>query len=166
MTLKDWLLPEFDHEMAITRRLLERVPDAAFDWKPHDKAFGLGSLATHIAVLPHWGLAILNHDKHDMPGTNGQSTPARATRADVLDLFDRHVAEVRRGLVNCNDADLAAPWTLTQSGRVVMSMPRASAFRSFLLSHVIHHRGQLSIYLRMQNVPLPPIYGPSADETM
>ncbi len=166
MTLKDWLLPEFDHEMAITRRLLDRIPEDAFAWKPHDKAYALGDLATHLARLPHWGTAILNYDKHDMGGRNGQAPSDQTTRAGVIDLFDRNVTEVRRGLVNCNEADLAAPWTLLEGGRVVMSMPRASAFRSFLLSHVIHHRGQLSIYLRMQNVPLPPIYGPSADETM
>jgi uncharacterized damage-inducible protein DinB len=166
MTLKDWLLPEFDHEMAITRRLLERVPEAAFDWKPHDRAFALGELATHLAKLPHWGTAILDRDRHDLRDGNGQPASCEATRAGVLALFDRNVTEVRRGLVNCNEADLQAPWTLAQGGRVVMSMPRASAFRSFLLSHVIHHRGQLAIYLRMQNVPLPPIYGPSADETM
>jgi len=166
MTLKDWLLPEFDYEMAITRRLLERVPDEAFAWKPHEKAFGLGDLATHLARLPHWGEAILNHDTHELKEGSGQAPAEEHCRAEVLELFDRHVTEVRRGLVNCNEADLAAPWTLTQSGRIVLSMPRASAFRSFLLSHVIHHRGQLTIYLRMQNVPRPPIYGPSADEPM
>ncbi len=165
MTLKDWLLPEFDHEMAITRRLLERIPESAFDWKPHDKAFALGDLATHLARLPHWGAAILNHDQHDMKGT-GQPPSDQRSLADVLQLFDQNVTEVRRGLVNCNEADLSTPWTLAENGRVVMSLPRAAAFRSFLLSHVIHHRGQLSVYLRMQNVPLPPIYGPSADETM
>ncbi len=166
MTLKDWLLPEFDHEMAITRRLLERVPEDAFAWKPHEKAFGLGELATHLARLPHWGTAILNCDKHELAEGNGQPADGRATRAEVLELFDRNVTEVRRGLVNCNEVDLAAPWTLTQGGRIVMSLPRASAFRSFLLSHVIHHRGQLTVYLRIHNVPLPPIYGPSADEPM
>lgn len=166
MTLKDWLLPEFDHEMAITRRLLERVPENAFAWKPHDKAFGLGELATHLARLPHWGAAILNCDRHELANNNGQQPSGHATRAEILELFDLNVAEVRRGLCNCNESDLASPWTLTQSGRIVMSLPRASAFRSFLLSHVIHHRGQLTVYLRMQNVPLPPIYGPSADEKM
>ena len=166
MTLKDWLLPEFDHEMAITRRLLERVPDDDLAWRPHEKAFDLGDLAVHLARLPHWGTAILNHDKHELAEGNGQPPAERHSRAEVIDLFDRNVAEVRRGLVNCNEADLVAPWTLKQGSRVVMSMPRASAFRSFLLSHVIHHRGQLAIYLRMRNVPVPPIYGPSADETM
>jgi uncharacterized damage-inducible protein DinB len=166
MTLKDWLLPEFDHEMAITRRLLERIPEHAFAWKPHEKAYGLGDLATHLARLPHWGTAILNCDKHELADKNGQPTGGQTSRAEVLDLFDRNVSEVRRGLVNCNEIDLVSPWTLLQSGRIVMSLPRASAFRSFLLSHVIHHRGQLTVYLRMQNVPLPPIYGPSADEPM
>lgn len=163
---RNFLLPEFDHEMAVTRTLLDRLPDAAFDWRPHERSFTLGGLATHLAQLPHWGTAILDRDAHDLGDGEGQRPIARATRAQVLELFDAHVREVRDRLTATTDAELAAPWTLRRGGHTIMSMPRYTAFRRFLIDHVIHHRGQLTVYLRLQNVPLPPIYGPSADETL
>jgi uncharacterized damage-inducible protein DinB len=163
MSARDALLAEFDHEMAMTRHLLERVPDGRLDWRPHEKSYALGGLATHLAQLPHWGTAILQHDFHDL----ADARPPRAARAstrEVLELFDQHVTEVRRALLDTSDAQLMAPWSLRKGEHLVLSIPRLSALRRFLLHHVIHHRGQLTVYLRMQEVPLPPLYGPTADE--
>lgn len=165
MTLRDTLLPEFDQEAAVTRRLLERVPDEAFAWQPHERSMSLGRLATHLAELVRWGNSILDKDSYDLVlPDRGERGHVEPSRVEVLQLFDRHVAEVRRNLAGRSDAELFAPWALRSGGRTVMTMPKVAALRRFLLNHLVHHRGQLSVYLRLQNVPLPPIYGPSADE--
>jgi uncharacterized damage-inducible protein DinB len=156
---------EFDHEMAATRLVLERLPDEAFAWTPHERSFSLGALATHLARLPHWGQQILEADSYDLAGATGRP-PANATRTEVLEMFDAHVREVRRSLAVHTDAALNATWTLKRGGHTVLSMPRLAALRRFLMHHVIHHRGQMTVYLRLQGVPVPPLYGPSADESM
>jgi uncharacterized damage-inducible protein DinB len=161
MTIKEWLLPEFDHEMALTRQVLERLPEDAFGWRPHEKSFHLGGLATHLAQIPRWGRWILQNDFYDLAGTI--RAEEQVSRAGVLDVFDGHVADVRRDLVACADAALQAPWALKRGSHVLMSLPRFAAFERFLLSHTIHHRGQMTVYLRLHNVPLPPLYGPTAD---
>lgn len=166
MTLKETVLSEFDDEVALTRRLLDRLPDAEFSWKPHERSMSLGGLATHLAQIPHWGTSILQHDGYDLEGGGAPPALEQRSRAEVLETFDRHSAEVRRTLVDRTDAELAAPWMLKSEGHLVMSLPRVSALRRFLLNHLVHHRGQLTVYLRLHNVPLPPIYGPSADEGM
>ena len=165
MREREAFIVEFDHEMAATRRVLERVPDDAFEWTPHERSFSLGGLASHLAQLPHWGSQILDAEMYDLAGATGQSTP-KGSRAEVLETFDRHVAEVRRALVAGSDAELAAPWTLKRGPHVVLTMPRIAALRRFLLHHVIHHRGQMTVYLRLREVPVPPLYGPTADERM
>ena len=159
------LLSEFDNEMAVTRRLIERAPQAAFAWTPHERSRTLGALVTHLAQIPHWGNAIITRDEYDLVlDAEGRGveydTPGLALLA-----FDGHVKTVRRGLAETTDAILRSPWMLKKNGHVVMSMPRLAALRSFLINHTIHHRGQLSVYLRLQNVSLPPIYGPTADES-
>jgi uncharacterized damage-inducible protein DinB len=161
----EWLLVEFDHEMAVTRRLLDRVPEPLLAWKPHEKSFSLGGLAMHLARLPHWGTEILERDAYDV-GIEKAPKPEPASLAEVLSAFDRNVAEVRRALSTRSDAELRDTWTMRKGAQVVLSMPKVSALRRFLLHHVIHHRGQLTVYLRLQNVALPPIYGPSADERL
>ena len=165
MRERDAFIVEFDHEMAATRRVLERVPDDAFEWTPHERSFSLGGLASHLAQLPHWGNQILDAEMYDLAGATGRSAP-KSSRAEVLETFDRHVGEVRRALVAGSDAELAAPWTLKRGAHVVLSMPRIAALRRFLLHHVIHHRGQMTVYLRLRDVPGPPLYGPTADERM
>lgn len=165
MRERDAFIVEFDHEMAATRRVLERVPEDAFDWTPHERSFSLGGLASHLAQLPHWGRQILDDESYDLAGATGRSAP-KASRAEVLDTFDQHVSDVRRALVTGSDAELAAPWTLKRGTHIVLSMPRIAALRRFLLHHVIHHRGQLTVYLRLRDVPVPPLYGPTADERM
>jgi uncharacterized damage-inducible protein DinB len=167
MTIREELLPEFDAEMAATRRMLERLPDDAFDWAPHEKSFTLGGLATHLAQIPHWGRAILERESYDMAGPDGNSRATlKRTRDEVLATFDEHVGAVRTALATRSEAELLAPWSLTRGEHVVMTMPRIVAVRRFLVNHAIHHRGQLSVYLRLRNVPLPPTYGPTADAGM
>ena len=164
MKLCESLLPEFDHEMALTRAVLARVPEPAFAWRPHELSFTMQALACHLARVPHWGTSILRRDSHDL-ATPATPRELPASLAAILELFDRHVAEVRRVLLDTSDGELLAPWALKRGQDTLMSMPRVAAIRRFLLYHVVHHRGQLTVYLRLQNVPLPPIYGPSADET-
>jgi uncharacterized damage-inducible protein DinB len=158
----DALLSEFDHEMTVTRKLLERVPEDRFEWKPHPKSYSLGQLAQHVATIPMWGAMTLNEPEIDLSGFPPRD-PLR-TRADVLALFDGNVATTRAALVGKNDVELKAPWALKRDGHVIFSMPKQGVWRSFVMSHLIHHRAQLGVYLRMQDVPLPSTYGPSADE--
>lgn len=166
MTLRQALLAEFDDEMAVTRRVLERVPDSALAWKPHDRTMSLGELATHLSKIPHWGASILQHDGYDLEHAESQEPARIGSRAEIVSTFDRHAAEARRTLVEKTDAELSAPWNLTTTGGVIMSLPRLTALRRFLFNHLVHHRGQLTVYLRMHDVPLPPLYGPTADERM
>ena len=161
MALVDALLPEFDHEMTTTRKLLERIPEERMDWKPHPKSMSLGQLATHVATIPMWGRVTLDQEEFD---AGGPPAAPLAKRADLLDMFDRHVAGTRKALTGRTDGELMVPWTLKNNGHTVFSMPRAAVWRSFVMSHIVHHRAQLGVYLRMQDVPLPSIYGPSADE--
>lgn len=164
MAPHNFLLPEFDHEMAVTRRLMERLPDDAFDWRPHSRSFSLAELATHIAMLPKWGRSILDRAGYDLSDSDGTRPAACASRSAVLDALDTNVSEVRDRLAGMVSAEFETPWTLRRGTQILMEMPRYAAFRRFLLDHMIHHRGQLSVYLRLRDVPLPPLYGPSADE--
>ena len=165
MAIKDALLPEFDHEMATTRRLLERLPEAEFAWKPHDRSMALGQLAGHIANLPQWCSATLASTVFDLDALPDDARPQLpASRAAVLEEFDGKVAAARNRLTSTTDAEFMTPWTLKKGGQEVFTLPRISAIRSFVMNHLIHHRGQLSVYLRLKDVPLPSIYGPTADE--
>jgi uncharacterized damage-inducible protein DinB len=162
MSAVEALLSEFDHEMTVTRKLLERVPEDRFEWKPHPKSYSLGQLAQHLATIPMWGIVTLNDTEIDI-GASQPPTQLR-TRADLLALFDGYVASARTALVSKSDVELKAPWALKRDGHVIFSMPKHGVWRSFVMSHLIHHRAQLGVYLRMQDVPLPSTYGPSADE--
>ncbi len=163
MSERDSLLPEFDQETAATRRVLERVPAAALEWRPHPKSFCMGELATHLARLPHWGTLILKQDGYDLAtsGRRGQALPDVQT---VLETFDANVREVRAALVEMTDGQLLQPWSLRRGDKVLMSVPKVFAVRGFVVRHLVHHRGQMTVYLRMNDVPLPPLYGPTADE--
>jgi uncharacterized damage-inducible protein DinB len=162
MAIKDGILAEFDHEMATTRKLLERLPDDKLAWRPHDKSMSLGGLATHLSNLPNWGATILNDLGFDLAeaSPNVEEQPSRAA---VLAAFDTSTRKTRAAL-DKTDAELMAPWSLRRGGQEVFTLPRVAAFRTFVLYHVVHHRGQLSVYLRLNDVPVPSIYGPSADE--
>jgi uncharacterized damage-inducible protein DinB len=162
MPMVDALLPEFDHEMTTTRKLLERVPDDRLAWKPHAKSMSIGGLATHLSNLPWWGQVTLKDTEFDLATFPNQADAT--SRAQILETFDRHVAATRALLTGKSDAELMVPWALKRAGQTIFSQPKASVWRSFVLSHVVHHRGQLSVYLRLLDVPVPSIYGPSADE--
>ncbi len=162
MALVDALLPEFDHEMATTRKLLERLPEQHLGWKPHERSMTLSRLATHLAELPGWAKHIICEDELDL---TGPYTPREErTVGAILLEFDTGIAEVRRLIAAKSDGELLSPWTFKVGGKVMFTMPRAAVMRAMLFNHLIHHRGQLSVYLRLQNVPVPAIYGPSADE--
>lgn len=162
MPLVDALLPEFDHEMTVTRKLLERVPEERFDWTPHQKSMTLGALAQHVATLPMWAVMTLSQSELELDGQT--PLPPPATRAELLSAFDHHVTAARAALAGKSDGELMAPWALKREGQTIFSMPKAAVWRSFVMNHLVHHRGQLSVYLRMNDLPVPSIYGPSADE--
>jgi uncharacterized damage-inducible protein DinB len=164
MAIKDGLLADFDHEMGTTRRLLERLPDDKLSWKPHAKSMSLGGLATHLSNIPRWGETILSDAAFDLAAAP-PNLAEKTSRADILDTFEQTCRRTR-ALMDKTDAEYQALWTLKRGGHQVFSVPRVAAFRSFVLHHVIHHRGQLSVYLRLNEVPVPAIYGPSADEGM
>lgn len=161
--LIDALLPEFDREMGLTRRVLERVPDAQFDWRPHPTSRTLGELAEHLTEMPHWTTAAMTLDAFDAATDMPAHAPA-TTRAAVLDRFDKNLKAARPSLVAKTDAEFNAPWKLKANGKEVFTMPKAAVMRNFVLNHMIHHRGQLVVYLRMLGAPVPSIYGPSGDE--
>jgi len=165
MALKDAFLPEYDHEMGTTRRLLERVPQADLAWKPHDKSFSLGQLAGHIANIPRWVEATFDVTEFDVASLGDDARPKQPVSvAAILETFDGNVKKGRQKIDAQIDAAMFVQWTLMQGDQEVLTMPRVAVLRSFIMNHLIHHRGQLSVYLRLRNVPVPAIYGPSADE--
>jgi uncharacterized damage-inducible protein DinB len=166
MAINQSLLGEFDHEMASTRKSLERVPDGKFDWKPHTKSMTMGALATHIASIPHWGKLTLDTPSFDVNPPGGQQVrqPELKNKAEVLAFFDKSVPEARAAIANATDQSLMSPWSLLNGGKAVFTMPRVGVLRSMIMNHMIHHRAQLGVYLRLNDVPVPSIYGPSADE--
>ena len=165
MAIKDALLPEFDHEMATTRRVLERVPDTEFDWKPHEKSMTLGRLAAHIANIPYWCSVTLETTVFELDSLPPDTQRKLAeTQSELVKEFDGKVRAARTLIAAATDAEFLAPWTLKKGGQEMFAMPRISAVRGFVMNHLIHHRGQLTVYLRLKNVPIPPIYGPTADE--
>jgi uncharacterized damage-inducible protein DinB len=166
MPLSDILLPDFDQEMAATRKTLERVPDGKFDWKPHVKSMAMGRLAQHLATIPHWGFMTITQDSLDLaPGGVPVPQPAQVgTTAEILAMFDKNVAGTRASIAGVSDDDLRKTWSLLMNGKVLLSMPRIACLRAFVMYHNVHHRAQLGVYLRLNDVPVPSIYGPSADE--
>jgi uncharacterized damage-inducible protein DinB len=161
MRLADSLLMEFDQEAQTTKRVLERIPDDRLAWRPHPKSFSLGQLALHIASGPGQIVAAVAQDTAEVPNF---AQPEAKSRQEVLEAFSQSMASARASLKNMDDSRLMSEWTLTRNGKTLMSIPRIGFLRSILLNHTYHHRGQLSVYLRILDVPVPSIYGPSADE--
>jgi uncharacterized damage-inducible protein DinB len=162
MAIKDALLPEFDHEMATSRTVIERVPENKFDYKPHDRSMTMGALASHIADMPTWAFVGITQDCLDLSG--GFKPFQAASTAELLEAFDKNVVLARGAIAAASDETLMKNWTLKKGGVTLMTMPKIAVVRSFVMNHVIHHRGQLSVYLRLNDIPVPSIYGPSADE--
>jgi uncharacterized damage-inducible protein DinB len=166
MGMSQALLPEFDHEMQNTRKVLERVPEGKPDYRPHPKSMAMARLAAHVAEIPRWAGMTLSTESLDInpPGQPPRTPSMMTSRQELLAGFDRVVAESRAAIAGASDAELVKPWTLLAGGRTVLTMPKAAVLRSFVLSHLIHHRAQLGVYLRLNDVAVPSIYGPSADE--
>ena len=160
MTISATLLPEFDQEMTTTRRLLERVPSDKAKWKPHEKSFSLGHLAQLVSWMPGWITNTLRETELNLAGAPRYSYETTDT---LVALFDKNVNEAREAIAASKDADYTVNWSLKFGDRVVMTQPRGTVVRTHI-NHLIHHRGQLTVYLRLVDVPLPSIYGPTADE--
>jgi uncharacterized damage-inducible protein DinB len=160
MSIADRLLPELDQEMATTRRLLERVPSDKGQWKPHPKSFSLGHLTQLVATMPGWLTRMVRDPEIDLGKGAGYSYESTAS---LLDKFDKHVHEAREAIASAKDSTFDEPWSLKMNGQVLFTQPRGDAVRG-TINHLIHHRGQLTVYLRLVDVPIPSIYGPTADE--
>ena len=166
MPINQALLGEFDYEMKGTRKALERVPENKFDWAPHAKSMKFGRLAQHIAQIPGWIKETIERDSFDVaPGGQPPAPEPLHTTQELLTLFEKNVAAARKALAEAtDDAHFMKTWTLLANGGPIFSMPRVQVLRGFVMNHMIHHRGQLTVYLRLNNVPVPSLYGPSADE--
>jgi uncharacterized damage-inducible protein DinB len=166
MSISEALLPEFDQEMANTRRTLERVPDDKFDWKPHEKSMLMGHLAIHIATMPGWAAHTIDGDSLDIAPPDGPpfEMPKVNSREELLELFDKNAATARAAIEGASDEHLLKPWSLLSGGQTILTLPRIAVIRTFVMNHGVHHRAQLGVYLRLNDVPVPAIFGPSADE--
>ncbi len=166
MSYAETILPEFDQEMANTRKALERIPEDKLDWRPHPKSHTIGWNANHLADLPGWAVAILTQPSFDFAPVGGEryQSPTLTSRSEILDLFDRNVAAVRAAIAEVRDEEVGRPWSLLSGGQPIFTLPRAAVMRTFVLSHIIHHRAVLCVYLRLNDVPVPGMYGPSGDE--
>jgi uncharacterized damage-inducible protein DinB len=167
MTIGKSFLGELDQEAATTRRLLERVPMDKQSWKPHKKSTAMGPLANHIVQLFGFMQLVLTSPEFSFtPGDPNAVPPEIKSNKELLDRFDANVKAMRDGLAAADDATMQQAWTLRSGDTVIFSLPRAAVVRIMILNHVIHHRGQLSVYLRLNDVPVPSMYGPSADEPL
>ncbi len=158
------LLQEFDQEMAGTRKTLANLPDGKMAWRPHPKSFPMGTLARHVADLPNWATETITKDSIEIGDFPGYPPPEENTREALLALFDKNLAEARKQLEGVSDETLMQPWSLMVHGHKAFTMPKIAVLRSFVMNHMIHHRAQLGVYLRMNDCPVPGLYGPSADE--
>lgn len=166
MSISQMLLPEFDQEMANTRKTLERVPEDKFGWKPHEKSGTLGWLAGHIATMPGWATTTINTDQLDYAPVGGPAyvPPKMDTRKELLAVFDKQCAEARAALASASDQEMMKPWTLLAGGKTIFTLPKIAVLRGVVMNHLIHHRAQLTVYFRLLDIPVPALYGPSADE--
>ncbi|MCH9651979.1 MAG: DinB family protein [Deltaproteobacteria bacterium] len=166
MSMSQIFLSEFDHEMANTRKTLERIPDDKLNWKPHEKSWSVGELGTHVANLPSWTVYTLEQESLDVapPGEEPYREEQATSGGELVERFDKNVAAARAAIEGASDEDFSVAWTLLAGGKELFTMPRAAVIRSMILNHLIHHRAQLGVYLRLNDLPVPALYGPSADE--
>ena len=163
MQIIELLLPEFDREMGLARRVLERAPEGQFAYRPHPRSMSLGELAGHVAHLPYWATETMRGAEFAMTRSEARRD-APESRTVLLNEFDGHVSCARRLLAGASDAELLVPWSLKVDGDVLFTMPRVTVLRGFVMNHLVHHRGQLTVYLRLLGTPVPSLYGPSGDE--
>lgn len=166
MPINQSLLPELEMELASTRKCIERVPEAMLGFKPHERSYSAGDLVGHLVQLPLWGVMTFDRAELDIEPAGGPAytRPPATSIADELTLFDKHRAQLKDMLAQTSDAAMMSPWTLLKGGQAVMTLPKIAVYRTFVMNHMIHHRGQLTVYLRLMGVPVPALYGPSADE--
>lgn len=166
MSQSQAILPEFDLEMANTRKVLERIPDDKLNWRAHEKSNTIGWVGMHLAEIPTWADLTLNHDSLDVapPGGEPYRTAAPQSRQEILARFDKNVAAARAAIAAAPDEQFMKPWSLLKGGETIFTLPRGAVLRSFVLNHAIHHRAHLCVYLRLNGIPVPALYGPSADE--
>jgi uncharacterized damage-inducible protein DinB len=166
MPYSEAALPEFDHEMASTRKVLERIPDDKLDWQAHPKSHTIGWNANHLADLPNWLVVTLTAPSLDIAPVDGPryQIPNRTSREEILELFDRNVASARKAIAEATDEEMGHPWSLLRAGQPIFTLPRSAVVRSMVLNHIIHHRAILCVYLRLNDIPVPGMYGPSGDE--
>lgn len=166
MSLAELLLPEFEQEMAGTRKVLERIPEDKLELKAHPKSASIGWVANHLAEIPGWVAGTVTSESWDInpPGGEPYQSPTLTSRAEILKLFDQNVAEAKEGLKTVSDEELSKSWSLLAGGQPLFTLPKYGVIRSFVLNHTIHHRGHLCVYLRLNELPVPGLYGPSADE--
>jgi len=162
-TLKELEFGDLERELAVTRKVLERLPEQHYQWKPHEKSMSLGQLALHVALLPDWIRVAIAQDELDA-ATAPRPPSTLENRAQLLEMFDRHVAALRQAVERFDAATFNRPWTMRRGQQVVVSKPRAMVYRIWSLNHLIHHRAQLCLYLRLLNVPVPTVYFNTADD--
>jgi uncharacterized damage-inducible protein DinB len=165
MAIKDAFIAELKHESGLTKKMLERVPLDKKDWKPHDKSMSLGRLATHIAQIPHWISDVIHIDDYDFSARPYISNTA-SSQEELIEIFQTTLDKAFNDLSGMTDEDMNKKWVVRMGEKIMYDTPKKVAIRGWALSHLIHHRGQLSVYLRLLNVPVPGVYGPSADESM
>lgn len=164
MTIANNFIDELKRESAVTRKLLERIPEEKFSWKPHDKSMTMGRLASHIAEMIGWVKKILTKNELNLDANRYMPFEPKSNK-ELLEFFDKNLDSAVESLSEATDQEITKQWTLKRADKVLLSMPRDQVLRSIILNHIIHHRGQLSVYLRLNDIPVPSIYGPSADET-
>ncbi|TYP74488.1 DinB family protein [Paenibacillus methanolicus] len=160
---KQLIIGDAKQELAATRRILERLPEEHLAWKPHEKSMALGGLATHLVNLLNWQIAIVQYPEFDL-STVPNRREALASREDVLAEFDANVVRLEQLIADCDETKLGEEWTLRSGDHIILRQPRATALRTFGFSHMVHHRAQLGVYLRLLDIPVPGVYGPTADE--
>ncbi|AGA26742.1 DinB family protein [Singulisphaera acidiphila] len=160
------IVPEFDQEMANTRKVLERIPDDKLDWKAHPKSNTIGWVGAHLAEIPGWVPGTLQHETWDINPVGGEpyQTPKATSRQQLLEIFDKNVAAAREALASTTDEAFEQQWSLLSQGQTILTMPRTAVIRSLVVNHTIHHRAVLCVYLRLNDIPVPGMYGPSGDE--
>ncbi len=164
MAIAQALLPEFDREMATTRKMLERFPEDKVEWRPHDTCMTLGRLAGHVSELAGWTIPTMTQDKLEMDPKNYNPSIVKS-RAEAVKQFDETVKNARAAIAGASDEQFMKPWTFVAGGQTIFTMPKIAVMRSFVMNHLIHHRGQLAAFYRIAGVPVPSLYGPSKDES-